>query len=69
LETWIRVFDQIARFAAVVAYDRPGNINGLSEPDGQLPAPRHIAERLHSLLVQLGLKPPYVLVGHSWAVR
>ncbi len=66
LETWIRVFDKVARFAPVVAYDRPGNPNGLSEPDGQSPTPRHIAERLHSLLRELGLKPPYVLVGHSW---
>src|SRR6266581_4556982 len=59
LETWTRVFDKIAGFAAVVAYDRPGNPNGLSEPDGQLPTSRHIAERLHSLLEQLNLKPPY----------
>jgi pimeloyl-ACP methyl ester carboxylesterase len=63
---WTRVFGQIARFAPVLAYDRPGNVNGLSERDGQLPTPRHIAGRLHALLAELGLKPPYVLVGHSW---
>jgi pimeloyl-ACP methyl ester carboxylesterase len=66
LESWMRVFPEVAEFAAVVAYDRPGNPNGQSERDGQLPTPRHISARLHSLLGQLGLKPPYVLVGHSW---
>jgi pimeloyl-ACP methyl ester carboxylesterase len=66
LEMWTPVVERVSRFAAVVAYDRPGNPNGLSERDGQLPTPRYIAGRLHSLLAQLGLEPPYVLVGHSW---
>lgn len=66
LGTWTPVFDKIARFAAVITYDRPGNPNGLSQPDGQLPTPRHVAERLHSLLAELAVRPPYVLVGHSW---
>src|SRR5262245_12173169 len=45
LETWMPVFERIAGFAPVVAYDRPGNANGLSQSDGQLPTARHVAGR------------------------
>ena len=61
---WDKSFAEIARTAPVVAYDRAGY--GRSEPDGQPPTPRHNAGKLHRLLAQLELKPPYVLVGHSW---
>ena len=64
LSAWSPVLPEVARFATVVAYDRAG-IGG-SETDGQAPTPRHVAERLHALLGEVGLKPPYVLVGHSW---
>jgi pimeloyl-ACP methyl ester carboxylesterase len=64
LNTLGRVPGEVAKFAPVVAYERAGF--GGSEPDGQLPTPRHNVERLHRLLAQLELKPPYVLVGHSW---
>jgi pimeloyl-ACP methyl ester carboxylesterase len=58
------VFGEIAKVAPVLAYDRAGL--GGSEPDDQSPTPRHVAERLHRLLAELELSPPYVLVGHSW---
>ena len=61
---WDQIFAEIAKAAPVIAYDRAGY--GRSEPDGQPPTPRHNAEKLHRLLAQLQLKPPYVLVGHSW---
>lgn len=64
LEAWGSVLTGVAAFAAVVAYDRAGI--GESEADGQSPTPQHVARRLHSLLGQVGLGPPYVLVGHSW---
>jgi pimeloyl-ACP methyl ester carboxylesterase len=64
LEGWDRVFERVAAFAPVLAYDRAGV--GESESDQQPPTPRHIAARLHRLLGQVGLKGPYVLVGHSW---
>ena len=64
LEVWDRVFTKVSAVAAVVAYDRAGI--GQSESDGQPPTPRHVAGRLRRLLAQLDLKPPYVLVGHSW---
>ena len=61
---WSPVLADVASFATAVAYDRAG-IGG-SDADGQAPTPRHVAERLHALLDEIGLKPPYVLVGHSW---
>lgn len=64
LEEWDHVFGKLAAFAPVLAYDRAGV--GQSESDGQPPTPQHVARKLQSLLAQLGLKPPYVLVGHSW---
>jgi pimeloyl-ACP methyl ester carboxylesterase len=64
VQSWDSIFEQLAARAPVVAYDRAG-IGG-SEYDGQLPTPRHVGDRLHGLLVTLGAKPPYVLVGHSW---
>lgn len=64
LTTWDSVFEDVAEFAAAVAYDRAGL--GGSEPDGQLQTPRHVAENLHALLEEVGAEPPYVLVGHSF---
>ena len=64
LAGWNLIVADIATAAPVVAYDRAGY--GRSEPDGEPPTPRHNAEKLHRLLTQLLLKPPYVLVGHSW---
>ena len=61
---WTPVLADVARLTTAVTYDRAGI--GASEADGQTPTPRHVAERLHALLAELGLKPPYVLVGHSW---
>lgn len=31
-----------------------------------MPTPAHVADNLRMLLTATGLKPPYVLVGHSW---
>lgn len=64
LESWDSVFDDVAKLAPVVAYDRAGI--GQSAPDGQVPTPEHVARTLRGLLTHLGLAPPYVLVGHSW---
>jgi pimeloyl-ACP methyl ester carboxylesterase len=64
LATWSAVLPDVGQFARAVAYDRAGI--GLSESDGQPPAPRRVAQQLHALLAQLDLRPPYVLVGHSW---
>lgn len=61
---WGPVFQAVAAFAPVVAYERGGI--GESEWDGQPPIPERRTERLHGLLALLEAPPPYVLVGHSW---
>lgn len=62
---WHRVQPEVATFTRACAYDRGGF--GWSEPG---PKPRtvdRLAEELHALLVNAGIPPPYVLVGHSFA--
>lgn len=60
---WAFVAPEVAKSTTVVTYDRAGL--GFSEKG---PTPRNgeeIAEELHSLLEELELPPPYLLVGHS----
>jgi pimeloyl-ACP methyl ester carboxylesterase len=64
LEEWNVVAGKVAAFAPTVAYERAGV--GQSDPDGEPPTPRHVARKLHGLLTRMEIKPPYVLVGHSW---
>ena len=64
LEVWGGILPQVASMAPVVAYDRAGL--GRSEWDGTNPTPRHVADRLRRVLLQIGANPPYVLVGFSW---
>jgi len=64
LETWDPVLLAVARFAPVFAYDRAGT--GESEWDGLPPTPERVSTRLRRLLSEIGVAPPYVLVGHSW---
>ncbi len=63
LETWVRIQPAVSRFAKTVSYDRAGN--GLSTKGSTPRDGRHIAIELHTALPRLGLRPPYVLVGHS----
>lgn len=61
---WGLVQPEIARFVRVCTYDRAGL--GWSDP---APTPRtsqQIVSELHTLLTNAGIKPPYVLVGHSF---
>jgi len=64
LEVWGGIVSEAAALAPVVAYDRAGL--GKSEWDEVKPTPRHVTDRLRSVLRQLGAPPPYVLVGYSW---
>ena len=57
LAPWSTVLTEVGQFARAVAYDRAGI--GLSEADGQLPTPQHVAKKLHRLLAELDLAPPY----------
>ncbi len=63
IASWSTVQRDIAKFTQVVSYDRAG----LGQSDSG-PKPRdakQIATELHSALQKAGIKPPYVLVGHS----
>lgn len=63
IPAWSTVQKEIAAFAQTVSYDRAG----LGQSDAG-PNPRdakHIAMELHKALQKAGIKPPYVLVGHS----
>jgi pimeloyl-ACP methyl ester carboxylesterase len=56
--------DEVARIARVCTYDRAG----LGWSDAA-PLPRSFAARvddLHALLTRSGLKPPFILMGHSF---
>ncbi len=63
LSAWTSIIGDVAEFAPVVAYDRAGI--GESEPDGEVPTPRHVVANLRELLDALDAPPPYVLVAHS----
>lgn len=63
LRSWAKVQAEVAKSCTTISYDRAGL--GLSQ---ESPLPRsgeQIAIELHTLLSELGIKPPYVLVGHS----
>jgi pimeloyl-ACP methyl ester carboxylesterase len=60
---WRKVHAQLAKRSQVCAFDRAGS--GFSDPG---PMPRdavHIAQDMKAMFSAAGLKPPYVLVGHS----
>ncbi len=63
LGNWYKIFDEIAEFAPVFAYDRPGI--GLSQPDNEVPTTRNLVSKLRKMLGLLDISPPYILVGHS----
>ena len=63
IDWWAKVFPEISKDTTAFAYNRPGygKSDMVSSPrDGN-----HIVDELRSLLKSKGLKPPYVLVGHS----
>ena len=67
---WSLVQPAVAAFARVCSYDRAGS--GWSDL-GPRPRTLHqIVWELHTLIAKAGVKPPFVLVGHSyggWLVR
>ncbi len=54
---------EVARFTRACSYDRAGY--AWSEPGPRPRTMRQIAYELHTALHRAGVKPPYVLVGHS----
>jgi pimeloyl-ACP methyl ester carboxylesterase len=61
---WCHIQEQISRIATTASYDRAGL--GWSSPCRSARTPRILAGELHQLLDRAGIKPPYVLVGHSF---
>ena len=68
------VLPGVAGFTHVCAYDRPGTVIGVDDPNDfsrsdPVPMPRTAAEMvadLHALLTAADEPPPYVLAGHSF---
>jgi pimeloyl-ACP methyl ester carboxylesterase len=67
------VFDGVAQFTRVCAYDRLGTIADsetiLRSRSDPAPMPRNASDvvaDLSALLAAVGVRPPYVLVGHSF---
>jgi Predicted hydrolases or acyltransferases (alpha/beta hydrolase superfamily) len=63
LGNWDKVFPEISKNTTAFAYNRPGY--GDSDPATTPRDGEHIVEELRALLKSKGLRPPYVLVGHS----
>lgn len=60
---WSLVQPEIAKFARVCTYDRAGL--GWSDAASTPRTSQQIVNDLHALLVNAGIEPPYVMVGHS----
>lgn len=63
MERWKKVLPEISNDTTTFAYNRPGygNSDLVSTPRDGL----HIVDELRVLLHSKGIKPPYILVGHS----
>ncbi len=61
---WGLVQPTIARMTRTCSYDRAGV--GFSDPGYRPGSSANIVDDLHRLLVAASIKPPYVLVGHSY---
>jgi pimeloyl-ACP methyl ester carboxylesterase len=61
---WCHIQEQVALLANTASYDRAGL--GWSTPCRTARTPGNIAMELHELLEAAGIKPPYILVGHSF---
>jgi pimeloyl-ACP methyl ester carboxylesterase len=61
---WCHIQEMVSRFAATASYDRSGL--GWSSPASTARTPGIIAAELHAMLREAGIKPPYILVGHSF---
>jgi len=64
IASWSRVQKDVAAFAQTVSYDRAGI--GQSDLGPKPRSAKQIATELHVALQKAGVKPPYVMVGHSF---
>lgn len=61
---WETVINKVSKKSAVFSYNRPRI--GESENDSIPPTTKHIVENLRKMLLEKDLKPPYLLVAHSF---
>jgi pimeloyl-ACP methyl ester carboxylesterase len=61
---WFHIQETVSRFTGTASYDRCGL--GWSSPCRTARTPGNIAVELHELLQRAQIKPPYILVGHSF---
>jgi pimeloyl-ACP methyl ester carboxylesterase len=64
IASWSMVQKDVAAFTQTVSYDRAGL--GQSDPGPKPRSAKQIATELHVALEKAGIKPPYVMVGHSF---
>ena len=64
IASWSTVQKDVAAFTQTVSYDRAGL--GQSDPGPKPRSAKQIATELHAALQKSGIKPPYVMVGHSF---
>ncbi len=61
---WRHIQETVSRFTGTASYDRGGL--GWSSRCRTARTPVNIAQELHDLLEHAEIKPPYILVGHSF---
>jgi pimeloyl-ACP methyl ester carboxylesterase len=61
---WHHIQETVSSFTSTASYDRSGL--GWSSPCCTVRTPRNITAELHTMLQSAGIKPPYILVGHSF---
>lgn len=64
LDMWKPIIEEVSKTSAVFSYNRPRI--GESENDSIPPTTKHIVNNLRKMLLEKGLKPPYLLVSHSF---
>jgi pimeloyl-ACP methyl ester carboxylesterase len=64
IASWSTVQREVAAFAQTVSYDRAGL--GQSDLGPKPRSAKQIATELHAALQKSGVKPPYLMVGHSF---
>jgi len=64
LNNWLPIKDDVSTFANIFMYDRDGI--GKSDTSDKPKHSLQIVENLRSLLKKAKIKPPYILVGHSF---
>jgi pimeloyl-ACP methyl ester carboxylesterase len=64
MSDWQRVAPDVAKSAKVVVYTRSGS--GKSDPRPEARTPQRVSLELDQLIEAAQLKPPFILVGHSY---